>query len=195
MKRLVALLALILLATTATAHTDHSSEALPEATHKPGSVMFGMEQAMESIDLALTFDREKKVKKQLKHAEERLAEANQLAKQNKSDRAEKAIKIYSRQMEDINRSLQELPKDRREELHQDVKESVEVQSAVLEDILHKTPKAANEGLKNALENSPAQPGHRNKPEDSSGEAAENEEQEEQSSGYSVTGRAIPMDER
>lgn len=195
MRQLVALTAIVLLAATATAHADHSSESLPEATHKPGSVMFGLERAMESVDLALTFSQEKKVRKKLKYAEERLIEANQLAEENESKRAEKAVRMYSRQMKEVNRSLERLPEDRQDDLRQHVKGSVEVQAAVLESVMKKTPEAANKGLKNVLENSPLDPVHDRGRKEDTGKSGDTGTESQSSSGYSVTGRAVPMDER
>ncbi len=146
MKALAVLSVVVLLLPAAAAHTDHSNSALPHPSEKPGSLLYGFDRAKEAISLALTFSKEKKAEKRLEYAQERLAEAKELSEQGDSERAEVALRHYSRQMEKVSATARTVP-----ELQAHVNESREVRMAVLKIVMNRTPEAANRGLRNAIE--------------------------------------------
>jgi Asp/Glu/hydantoin racemase len=57
----------------------------------PDSPFWALDKLIEKLELKLTFDKAKKVEKRIKFAEERVAEAEEMAKKNKSKDAEKAL--------------------------------------------------------------------------------------------------------
>lgn len=71
-----------------------------EAGTLPDSAFYGIDKALEDLDIALTFNKDKKVEKYLKHAQERLAEMQVLLKNNKS--IEEVIKGYEEKITKVN---------------------------------------------------------------------------------------------
>ena len=74
--------------------------SLPVPGATPGSAAFGFEKVYESIALTFTGDEKKEMKK-MRFAQERLAEAEKLASQNRSERAVKALQLYRKQVSDV----------------------------------------------------------------------------------------------
>ncbi|MFB6144144.1 MAG: DUF5667 domain-containing protein [Candidatus Nanohaloarchaea archaeon] len=180
MKRTAAALALVFTVSLAAGHSAHAELAKP--TTLPGSATYGLDQAMESISLALTFGEAKKAKKRLKFAEERLAEAAKLASQNRSQKAGKALRSYSRQMENVEQATSELPGEKQAEISEHINATREKRTAVLEKVMQKVPDQALQGIRTALD-IPAPPG---KPQQDSQES----EDTGFSPGYTATGRVI-----
>ncbi len=75
------------------------AETLPEAGMAPDSSFYFMERWGERISLAFTFNAESKVQKSLRYAEERLAEAEAMAEQNKVRAMERAANEYQNCLE------------------------------------------------------------------------------------------------
>ena len=74
-----------------TTESSTSIEDLPEdAGITPDSPLWGVDKALENINLALTFTKENKVKKGLIHAQERLLEVKAMIEENKLEHAERA---------------------------------------------------------------------------------------------------------
>lgn len=71
-------------------------------------LLWGLERAMERIDLALTFNKASKAKKGLKHAKERLLEVEAMIAAKKLDAAEKAQKSRDRTMERVQEHVEEM---------------------------------------------------------------------------------------
>ncbi len=69
---------------------------LPDAGTTPDSPFYGLELAIERIQLALTFGNAAKAEKRLQHAEERLAEVDEMVKENKIKAAERARKEHGK---------------------------------------------------------------------------------------------------
>jgi len=78
---------------------DQASEeeiVLPDAGTTPDSPFYGLELAIERIQLALTFGNVAKAEKRLQHAEERLAEVRVMVEENKIKAAERARKEHGK---------------------------------------------------------------------------------------------------
>ncbi len=55
----------------------------------PGNLLYGLDRALERIELALTFDKSAKAKKGLEHARERILEAREKMQEKELEKAEK----------------------------------------------------------------------------------------------------------
>jgi len=103
------------------AQTENSSleDVEEEAGVTPDNgFMWGMERAMESVSLGFTFNKTKKAQKSLEYANERVAEAQKMAEENKSEASEKAMKNWEKNMnsvEQIRKRLQEKNKSQEAE--------------------------------------------------------------------------------
>jgi serine protease AprX len=73
-------------------------KGLPQVGVPPGTPAYGVKRAMEKVSLALTFDPEKKTELRMKFAERRLAEAQALAEDNETEKAEKFVQDYQKQL-------------------------------------------------------------------------------------------------
>ena len=87
--------------------TEVASEETVEAGTTPDSPLWGIERALERINLALTFDRAKKAEKRLLHARERLLEVQAMAKKGKLKHAAKAAEAHAEEVEDAEKELGE----------------------------------------------------------------------------------------
>ena len=83
MKKYLAFAMFLVLAVVLT--SPFSVSAKTKAGTKPGSFFYFFDKAFERADLFFTFNPEKKAKKALENAEERLAEAEESASENKSE--------------------------------------------------------------------------------------------------------------
>ncbi len=73
-------------------------------------LLYGLDRALDRVRLALTFNEDKKAELGLKIAEERLLEAKQMALQNKTRFAEKAINGYQKRMSEVNKRMEGITK-------------------------------------------------------------------------------------
>lgn len=102
MKRTLFLIGLVsILATSfAAANGTHAADpALADPGTKPGSLFYGLDRAGEAISMAMTFSKEGKAEKKLKHAEERLSEARALADEGKTDQAQRTEEEYEKNLD------------------------------------------------------------------------------------------------
>lgn len=150
MKWLVPLVSIVFLIGFVSAHEGNHSE-LPDPGTTPGSPLFGLEQAQESISLALTFNSQDKAHKRLHQARERLSEAEHLTENNESSNAEKAIQMHSRAMERADQAVQNLPEERREKANQDLNATRNQSISVLTDLKQRLPDSASQGIETAIE--------------------------------------------
>ena len=79
-----------------------------ESGVEPDSVLHGLDRAAERINLALTFNKVRKAEKALRIAEERLAEAEAMARKGKLDHAERAEKYHDALVEEAADSAEEI---------------------------------------------------------------------------------------
>lgn len=95
--RYAARLALVALAAAAFVHMGAAQQQAELASpgQTPGSILYGLDRAAESVSLALTFSSEGKAQKKLQYAEERLSEARAVAEQGDTQAAEDLEQEYS----------------------------------------------------------------------------------------------------
>lgn len=156
MKTEILFFATALMFFTATAHGG-SHEGLPEPGATPGSMMFGLERAQESVSLALTFNKKKKAQKKLNFAQKRLSEAKKLAEDNESERAGKAMEMYQEQFRSAQETADQLPEEAKRELGEDLNDTREVSVGMLKDLKERLPEEAMKGINRAIK---AQEGER-----------------------------------
>jgi hypothetical protein len=99
-------LALAMIFTLPVSVSASDVDTLPEAGMTPDSPFYFMERWGEQISLAFTFNTEAKVEKALRYAEERLAEAEAVAAQNKVRAMERAYKEYCNCLEVATRNME-----------------------------------------------------------------------------------------
>ncbi|MFB6207758.1 MAG: DUF5667 domain-containing protein [Candidatus Nanohaloarchaea archaeon] len=69
----------------------------------PGDALYGLDRAMESLSLALTFSKQARANKSLKFARERLAEAKQLQEMNRTELANRSVGSYQKMIQKARR--------------------------------------------------------------------------------------------
>jgi hypothetical protein len=74
----------------------------------PDSPFYGIDKALDSISLALTFDKAKRAEKSLAIAKERLLEVKAMIEENKADKAEDAEKEYEKALKDSEDAVDEI---------------------------------------------------------------------------------------
>lgn len=77
----------------------------------PDSILYGVDKALDSAKVALSFSDEKKVETIADVAEERLGESEVMVKEGQEDLAKTAIDEYSKDMQEANELLQGIIKD------------------------------------------------------------------------------------
>lgn len=77
----------------------------------PDSILYGVDKALDSAKVALSFSDEKKVETIADVAEERLGESEVMVKEGQEDLAKTAIEEYSKDMQEANELLQGIIKD------------------------------------------------------------------------------------
>lgn len=77
----------------------------------PDSILYGVDKALDSAKVALSFNDEKKVEAMADVAEERLGESEVMVKEGQEDLAKGAIDEYSKNMQEANELLQGIIKD------------------------------------------------------------------------------------
>ena len=126
--------------------------AAPGAGIKPDSIFYFFDTTFEKIGLFFIFDSEKKAEKALEHAEERLAEAQESAKENKPKAVEKAIYNYEKKISFATEKSKEIKDEvKAEELLNKVSESTARHQEILISVLEKVPEGAREAILKAIE--------------------------------------------
>lgn len=88
--------------------TEIISEETVEAGTAPDSpILWGLDRALERIDLALTFNKAKKIEKRLVHARERLLEVQAMVKIGKLKHAAKAAEVHAEEISEAETDLGE----------------------------------------------------------------------------------------
>ena len=123
----------------------------------PGDFFYFLDIFSEKLDMLFTFGNTAKAEKYLSIADERLAEARELAREGKSAKAEKTTEKYQEQLE---KALKEVKKAEREDKKEDVDEVLSViaestmkHQAVLADVYDKVSEDAKDNIEKAMENS------------------------------------------
>ena len=113
------------------------------------SIFWGLDRAMERIQIAMAGTPEEKIVLRLKFANERLAEINDMNLKNKPNEALKAEEKRQNIIKDIEAESSLLPVDKQEAVLSHLQKHIEILNTVKEN----APEQAQAGLNNALENS------------------------------------------
>ncbi len=119
---------------------------------KPNSFFYFFDTTFEKVGLFFTFDSEKKARKALEYADERLAEAEESANDNKPKAVEKAMKGYKKEISFATEKSKEIKDEKKiEELLNTVSESTARHQEVLTEVLDKVSDEAKEAILKAIE--------------------------------------------
>ena len=123
----------------------------------PGDFFYFLDIFSEKLEILFTFGNTAKAEKYLSLADERLAEAQELAREGKSEKADEAAKKYQEQLE---KALKKAKKAEKEDKKEDVDkvlsiiaESTMKHQAVLADVYDKVSEDAKDNIEKAMENS------------------------------------------
>lgn len=146
MKKIMVILILILLATTVAAQ---------EVGTTPDSIFYGLDRAMESIKLAFTRNPEKRASVHLAHAEERIAELQEMIQKNKTKYTQKLLQDRENSLTKAQEEIQKVEQKGKDvsELAAKVEEVTSKHLAILTSLLEKVPEQAREHIQNAIEKS------------------------------------------
>ena len=86
-------------------------EELVDPGVSPDSPFYGLDRAMERLNLALTFNKAEKAKKGLAHANERLAEVQAMIQEKKMEQAQIAQEGHDDALEEVEQEVAELSDD------------------------------------------------------------------------------------
>ncbi len=130
MKTVIALLLLILVLPIVTAQ-ETTPPPLPTQGSgiTPDSFLWGLDRALDQLNLLLTFDQGEKAKKGIGIARERLLEVREMIEENRLEAAEKAKEDHGRLLNQVKESLQNLEKDNSTE---EIVEELEIEKELKE---------------------------------------------------------------
>ncbi|MCX6731394.1 MAG: DUF5667 domain-containing protein [Candidatus Parcubacteria bacterium] len=129
-----------------------SASAKTKAGIKPGSFFYIFDTAFEKIGLFFTFSPEKKAQKAMEYAEEKLAEAEAMASENKPEAVATAMTNYQ---DDVSLATNESKtiedKTKAENLLASIADNTSKHQEVLTEVLNKVPDEAKEAITKAIE--------------------------------------------
>ncbi len=129
-----------------------SASAATNPGIKPGSFFYFFDITFEKIGLFFTFSPEKKVRKALEYANERLAEAEAVAKNNDADATKTAITKYESNIAfAAEKSKDVLEKGKAQVLLASIADNISKNQKILADLLNKAPDGAEEVVTKAIE--------------------------------------------
>ena len=150
MKRLSLVIAVFFLAVIFVLPT--STLAATEPGVKPNSFFYFFDTAFERVSLFFTFNSEKKARKALEYADERLAEAEAVAKEKNTDAVKTAVAGYESSIAlAAEKSKEVKDKGNAEGLLASIADSTSKHQEILSDILSKVPDEAKEAITKAME--------------------------------------------
>lgn len=119
---------------------------------KPGSFFYFFDTTFEQISLFFTFNPEKKAKKALTYADERLAEVEAIAGNNNTEVVKTAITNYENNISlAAEKSKEVQDKERAENLFTLIADNTSKNQEVLSAVLIKVPEEAKEAITQAIE--------------------------------------------
>lgn len=150
LKMVFGILLLFLVAVFSSA--QQSEDLSVKAGTKPGNLLYGLDRAMERVQLALARDPEKKAELHLFHAEERLAELKELVEQNRFRYVERLAKDHDDSVEKAEEEIGKAVALGRNTtaLSAHVAEMTYKHILVLERVLEKVPEQARESIQRAI---------------------------------------------
>jgi len=126
--------------------------AAPSAGIKPSSIFYFLDIAAERVGLFFTFNSEKKVRKALEYADERLAEVEAVAGDNNTEAVKTAITNYESSIALATEKSKNIgEKEKAEALLTTISDSTSRHQEVLADVLAKVPDEAKEAITKAIE--------------------------------------------
>jgi len=118
----------------------------------PSSRFYFFDTAFEKINLFFTFGAEKKAHKALKYADERLAEAEEVANENNPEAVEEAMENYQANISLATEKSKELEdEEKTKKLLNTVSENTTKHQETLARVLEKVPEEAKEAILHAIE--------------------------------------------
>lgn len=126
--------------------------AAPSAGIKPSSIFYFLDIVSEKINLFFTFNPEKKARKALEYAGERLAEAEAAVTDNNINAVKTAMTGYESNVSFATEKSKDIgEKDKAEALLTTISDSTSKHQEVLTDILAKVPDEAKDAIMKAIE--------------------------------------------
>jgi hypothetical protein len=117
----------------------------------PGDSLYSIDRGVEQLELSLTQDPNKALRRQVAFTDERLGEAEQLAAQGDAALLDEAISNYDQSVLDITRLAETADEQVDESLSQLLDQTFSKHQAKLEKLLEKVPEQAKKGIERALE--------------------------------------------
>ena len=150
---------ILLILMLALANISFAQEDMVKAGITPGNAFYGIDRALEKIQLMLTFNDIKDAKLHLKFAEERLSELNEIVKKNKTKYIDGLVEKHDKHLQKAQEKIQEAQEKGKsvEEIATLVSEATSKHIEVLQEVLEKVPEQAKEHIQHAIEVS--QKGH------------------------------------
>ena len=126
---------------------------LPSPGSKKGDLLYGLDRALEGVQLALTFDKVSKARLHYKFAEERLAEAQALSEEGKTELTEATLEDYEGSLAETNTQLEDAIATGEDptEVTNQISERNFLHIEILTKIRGKVPAAARERIENVIE--------------------------------------------
>jgi hypothetical protein len=125
MKKILVLIISIFLFQVVYAH----EEKIVDPGVTPDSFLWGLDKALDNLNLLLTFDEGEKAKKGIEIARERLLEVREMVEENKLEAAEKAKEEHGNLLNKVKESIKELEEDNSTE---EIKEELEIEKELEE---------------------------------------------------------------
>lgn len=122
MKKLLSVLIAVLLMMPLVAAQDEEVKA----GILPSSFLWGIDRAIEKIQLLLTFDVASKAERRLLIAEERLAEVKAMIEQNRLDHAEEARLLFVEEIHKANKLKQSIVKEKVAGIRQRIQDRIDL---------------------------------------------------------------------
>jgi uncharacterized protein DUF5667 len=128
---------------------------LPDAGITPDSSLYVFDGLFEKLSLMLTFNQEKKVAKELRYAEERLAEVQEMLQSQNIQKLEVGLRNYEKLMNKVQERLQDKSANKQvgEKAKENIKQRSQNHLRVLSEVYDNVPVQAKKGVESALKNS------------------------------------------
>lgn len=146
MKRILFVIMVLLLTTAVVAQGAGTT---------PDSIFYGLDRALEQVRLAFTRNLEKRVDVNLGHAEERLAELQEMLDKGKTKYSEKLLESRQKSLDNAQEEVEKAKEEGKdvEVLAAKIEEMHAKHIIVLQGLLDKVPEQARSGIENAIEKS------------------------------------------
>lgn len=119
---------------------------------KPGNFWYSFDLAFEKINLFFTFKSESKARKALQYADERLAEAKEVAENKNTDAVKMAISNYEDSIAFVAEKSKDISeKEKAEALLASITDNTTKHQEILNDVLAKVPDEAKGAIKKAID--------------------------------------------